>query len=146
MLDCGTEAWGDSVERVRDGDTDEVAGSRGLEGPRGEQDEEMLVLGDSLDPEYGEKEDGDGRTEQRKAAGADMTSWLAGRVALPKPVVVLGLLGVRVMEERMVRGKGEAEEGLWRVKMGELTLDEDGEDLLVPFAWSCARLSFRLID
>lgn len=77
-----------------------------------------------------------------------MTSWLAGSVALPRPVA-LGTLGVRVMVERkVVRGRvdeGEGavvEEGLMSgvtedagVEMGELRLDEDGEDLAVPLAW-----------
>lgn len=36
-----------------------------------------------------------------------MLSWFAGRVALPRPVA-LGMLGVRVMVERMVvRGRVE---------------------------------------
>lgn len=91
-----------------------------------------------------------------------MVSWFAGRVALPRPVA-LGILGVRVMEERMVvrgtedeeAGKGEEEEvmeseGLSKgvaegrggaaeeagVEIGELRLDEEGEDLLVPLAWA----------
>lgn len=88
-----------------------------------------------------------------------MVSWFAGRVALPRPVA-LGTLGVRVMVERMVvrgteddeAGKGEEEEeaeGLSAgavedrggaaeeagVEMGELRLDEEGEDLAVPLAW-----------
>lgn len=84
-----------------------------------------------------------------------MLSWLAGRVALPRPVA-LGMLGVRVMVERMVvrgaedeeAGKGE-EEGLSKgagkegggaaeeagVETGELRLDEDGEDFPIPLAW-----------
>lgn len=78
-----------------------------------------------------------------------MESWLAGRLALPRPEA-LGWLGVRVMLERMVvRGredeeawKGEEEvviQGLntgaqeeARVETGELRPEEDGEDLLVP--------------
>lgn len=81
-----------------------------------------------------------------------MESWLAGRLALPRPEA-LGWLGVRVMLERMVvRGredevawKGEEEEeavvtqGLntgaeeeARVETGELRPEEDGDDLLVP--------------
>lgn len=119
-------------------------------------------LGDSLDWEKGEKADWEGSTEQRYAAGADMASWLAGKEALPRPVA-LGTLGVRVMLERMVvrgredeeAGKGEEgevvveAEGLskWAVEekggaaekagveTGELTLDEEGEDLQVPLAW-----------
>lgn len=90
-----------------------------------------------------------------------MVSWFAGRVALPRPVA-LGTLGVRVIVERMVvRGrddeepmKGEEEEvvesdGLSNgaveerggaaeeagVEIGELRLDEEGEDLPVPLAW-----------
>lgn len=90
-----------------------------------------------------------------------MVSWFAGRVALPRPVA-LGMLGVRVMVERMVvrgreddgAGKGEEKEeaeleGLSKeaveerggaaeeagVEMGELRLDEEGEDLPVPLAW-----------
>lgn len=90
-----------------------------------------------------------------------MVSWFAGRVALPRPVA-LGTLGVRVMVERMVvrgreddeAGKGEEEEEAEReglskgaveerggaaeeagVEMGELRLDEEGEDLPVPLAW-----------
>lgn len=83
-----------------------------------------------------------------------MVSWFAGRVALPRPVA-LGTLGVRVMVERMVvrgreddgAGKGEEEEeaeleGLSKgaaeeagVEMGELRLDEEGEDLPLPLAW-----------
>lgn len=85
---------------------------------------------------------------------------MAGRVALPRPMA-LGTLGVRVMLERMVvrgrddeAGRGEAEEvagleGLVKgsvedtggraeeagVEMGELRLDEEGEDLPVPLAW-----------
>lgn len=85
---------------------------------------------------------------------------MAGRVALPRPVA-LGMLGVRVMVERMVvRGredeeagegveevvvaeglsKGAAEEGGGAteeagVEIGELRLDEVGEDLAVPLAW-----------
>lgn len=84
-----------------------------------------------------------------------MLSWLAGKVALPRPVA-LGTLGVRVMVERMVvRGRdedgkdeevgellsigpveeraGAAEEA--GVETGELRLDEDGELLAVPLAW-----------
>lgn len=82
-------------------------GSRGLGGDSGEREGEMegrgrLELGDSLEEQKGEEE---GSTEQRKAAGADMLSWLAGSVALPRPVA-LGTLGVRVMVERMVvRGR-----------------------------------------
>lgn len=85
-----------------------------------------------------------------------MVSWLAGSVALPRPVA-LGTLGVRVMVERMVvrgreeegDGKGEEEvlaEGLSKevlevrggaaekagVETGELRLDEVGDDLAVP--------------
>lgn len=92
-----------------------------------------------------------------------MVSWFAGRVALPRPVA-LAMLGVRVMVERMVvrgredegAGKGEEvlvveSEGLSKgvveerggaaaeeeagVEIGELTLDEEGEDLLMPLAW-----------
>lgn len=90
-----------------------------------------------------------------------MVSWLAGRVALPRPVA-LGMLGVRVMVERMVvrgsedeeAGKGEEEEeeeeeGVSKgavkerggaaeeagVEMGELRLDEEGEDFPIPLAW-----------
>lgn len=79
-------------------------------------------------------------------------------MALPRPVA-LGLLGVRVMVERMVvrgrvdeeAGKGEEEvvaEGLSKgvavgrggavedagVVIGELRLEEDGEDFPVPLA------------
>ena len=91
-----------------------------------------------------------------------MVSWLAGRVALPRPVA-LGTLGVRVIVERMVvRGRGdeeEAEKGEEEVAaleelskgaveergdtteeagvdMGELRLDEEGEDLPIPLAWA----------
>lgn len=89
-----------------------------------------------------------------------MVSWLAGRLALPRPLALgmLGVLGVRVMVERMVvRGReakgaengeevvvvvveglntgagkeGGAAEGAG-VEMGELTLEEEGEDLTVP--------------
>lgn len=140
-------------------------GRRGLEGASGEREGEMegrgrLELGDSLEEEKGEKADWEGSTEQRKAAGADMVSWLAGRVALPRPVA-LGTLGVRVMVERMVvrgrvdegAGKGEEEvvvsKGLSKgaveerggaaeeagVEIGELRLDEEGEDFPVPLAW-----------
>lgn len=86
-------------------------------------------------------------------------SWLAGRVALPRPVA-LGTLGVRVMVERMVvrvrededsgkreevvvevaeglreggvedRGSAAEEAG---VKTGELRPDEQAN--LVPLAW-----------
>lgn len=70
---------------------------------------------------------------------------MAGRVALPSPVA-LGILGVRVMVERMVvRGREEeeeVEEGLGRGaekeaggEMGELRLEEEGEDLAVPLVW-----------
>lgn len=136
---------------------------RGLEGANGEREGEgwgTWELGDSLEVEKGEKEDWEGSTEHRKAAGADMVSWLAGRVALPRPVA-LGTLGVRVMVERtVVRGREEEEagkgeegevvaEGLskWAVEekggtaveavveIGELRLDEEGEDLHVPLAW-----------
>lgn len=135
-------------------------GRRGLEGASGERDGEAwgrLELGDSLG-ERGEKGDWEGSTEHRYAAEADRESWLAGKVALPRPVA-LGLLGVRVMVERMVvRGrvdeearKGEEEvvaEGLSKgvvvgrggavvdagVAIGELRLDEDGEDFPVPLA------------
>lgn len=120
-----------------------------------------LELGDSLEEEKGVKAEWEGSTEQRYAADADMVSWLAGRVALPRPMA-LGTLGVRVMLERMVVrgreddkvGRGEAEEeaglqGLVKgsvedtrgraeeagVEMGELRLDEEGEDLPVPLAW-----------
>lgn len=83
-----------------------------------------------------------------------MLSWLAGRVALPRPVA-LGTLGVRVIVERMVlRGTVEVEGGerlavgLSNVEVedrgraaeeagvdtGELRLEEEGEDLLVPLA------------
>lgn len=113
-----------------------------------------LELGDSLE-EKGE--DWEGSTEHRNAAGAEMLSWLAGRLALPRPVA-LGMLGVRVMVERMVvrgreeDGAGGKEEvvvvpgrlskgaevedngGAAEVEMGELRLDEDGEDLPVPLA------------
>lgn len=141
-------------------------GRRGLEGATGEREGEMegrgrLALGDSLEEEKGEKAEWEGSTEQRYAADADMVSWLAGRVALPRPMA-LGTLGVRVMLERMVvrgreddkAGRGEAEEegglgGLVKgsvedtggraeeagVEMGELRLDEEGEDLPVPLAW-----------
>lgn len=94
-----------------------------------------------------------------------MESWLAGKVALPRPVA-LGTLGVRVMVERMVvRGRDEEEagkdaevvgvEGMSTgpveeragaaeeagVETGELRLDEDGELLAVPLAWewTCGR-------
>lgn len=75
-------------------------------------------------------------------------SWLAGRLALPRPDA-LGTLGVRVMVERMVaRGSEEEEvEGGSREVLeekggaaeeagvvGELRLDEEGEDLAVPLA------------
>lgn len=139
-------------------------GRRGLEGGSGEREGEVegrgrLELGDSLEEEKGEKADWEGSTEQRKAAGADMVSWFAGRVALPRPVA-LGTLGVRVMVERMVvrgreeeTGRGEEEvvesEGLSKgaveerrgaaeeagLETGELRLDEEGEDLPVPLAW-----------
>lgn len=144
-------------------------GRRGLDGESGERAGEegdgwgRLEFGDSLEGEKGEKAEWEGSTEQRKAAGADMVSWLAGRVALPRPVA-LGMLGVRVMVERMVvrgredeeAGKGEEEvavsEGLSRgaaeerrgaaekagVEIGELRLDEEGEDLTVPLAWAWA--------
>lgn len=151
---------------MEEGEEETLMGRRGLEGARGEREGEMdglgkLEFGDSLEGEKGEKADWDGSTEQRKAAGADMVSWFAGRVALPRPVA-LGTLGVRVMVERMVvRGrveeeaeKGEEEEvveseGLSRgvaeerggaaeeagVEIGELRLEEEGEDLHVPLAW-----------
>lgn len=83
-----------------------------------------------------------------------MVSWLAGKLALPRPVA-LGTLGVRVMVERTVgRGSDEEEEeggaeGEIRgvlvgkggaaeedgVDVGELRLDEDGDDLAVPLDW-----------
>lgn len=133
---------------------DEVSGEREVE------EWGRWELGDSLEGETGEKADWAGSTEQRYAAGADMVSWLAGREAMPRPVA-LGTLGVRVMLERMVvrgredeeAGKGEEEEvvaeGLskWAVEerggaaeeagveIGELRLDEEGEDLHVPLAW-----------
>lgn len=77
---------------------------------------------------------------------------MAGRVALPRPVA-LGTLGVRVMVERMVgRGREEeevgAEEGSkdteedrggsvedTETDVGELRLEDEGEDLAVPLAW-----------
>lgn len=149
-------------------------GRRGLEGGSGEREQVggsgeregevegwgRLELGESLEEEKGEKADWEGNTEQRKAAGADMVSWFAGRVALPRPVA-LGMLGVRVMVERMVvRGREEEETGRGEeevvesvglskgaaqerggaaeeagLETGELRLDEEGEDLLVPLAW-----------
>lgn len=157
--DNGIGCWG-----MEEGEEDALVGRIGLEGVSGERDGEVeergrWELGDSLEWEKGEKADWEGSTEQRYAAGADMVSWLAGREALPRPVA-LGTLGVRVMVERMVvRGredeeaaKGEEEEvveGLrkWAVEerggaaeeavveIGELRLDEEGEDLHMPLAW-----------
>lgn len=144
-------------------------GRRGLEGASGERDGEgemegrgRLAWGESFEEEKGEKADGEGSTEQRYAAGADMASWFAGRVALPRPVA-LGTLGVRVMVERTVargrvddedgKGEGEEEEEAAElegpstgaaeeeagVETGELRLDEEGEDLPVPLAWPTGR-------
>lgn len=46
-----------------------------------------------------------------------MLSWLAGKVALPRPVA-LGTLGVRVMVERMVV-RGRDEDGRDEKEVGE---------------------------
>lgn len=129
-----------------------LLGRRGLEGGSGERDGEV-------DDEKGEKADWEGSTEQRKAAEADMGTWMAGRVALPRPLALgtletvaavgtaatVGTEGVKVKEERLVgRLRGEeveydaAEEkggAPAELEMGELGLEEDGEDLMVPLAW-----------
>lgn len=73
-----------------------------------------------------------------------MPSWLAGRVALPRPVA-LGTLGVRVMVERtVVRGAEDEEVQTTGVKRADVEEEEEGtgelrpeegEDLTSPLVW-----------
>lgn len=82
-----------------------------------------------------------------------MGSWFAGRVALPRPLETLketgtlgagGVMGVMVKQERIVRrwGGEEVEMGASEERggttgdgeIGELKLEEEEEDLVVPVA------------